>query len=434
MRPGASPEACRAAYRRLVRVHHPDAHPDATGAERAVHAAALRQVVVAYEALAGPGQAVGPADGPGWLAGARRRRAPGATRRRPRRRARRPGARRRRAAQLGRCGPGAGRDRHGPGGGVVRLVLRERRHVPDRALAAVARPGVRGPARLHPPAVLRHAPEPSVRTHRSLRRQPPPWRPTSTASSTRTARPPARTTGPSASSSTAPASNRPARGFRAALEAAPGLAVIAEIKRRSPSKGDLNVGLDPADVGHDLRGRRGVVPLGAHRPGVLRRLAGRPEGGQRGDPPAGAAEGLHGGAPRRLRRPADGRRLRAADRGRARPTPTSAGSTTSPARSASTPWSRCTTSPSWSGPWPPGATLVGVNQRDLVTFEVDPSARRADGRRDPRRRREGGRVGRPRRATTPAACATPATTRSWWARPSSPSPDPARTIQLLKGD
>jgi len=32
------------------------------------------------------------------------------------------------------------------------------------------------------------------------------------------------------------------------LEAAPGLAVIAEIKRRSPSKGDLNVGLDPADV------------------------------------------------------------------------------------------------------------------------------------------------------------------------------------------
>ncbi len=40
----------------------------------------------------------------------------------------------------------------------------------------------------------------------------------------------------------------PARGFRAALAAAPGLAVIAEIKRRSPSKGDLNVALDPADL------------------------------------------------------------------------------------------------------------------------------------------------------------------------------------------
>jgi indole-3-glycerol phosphate synthase len=38
----------------------------------------------------------------------------------------------------------------------------------------------------------------------------------------------------------------PARGFRAALAAAPELAVIAEIKRRSPSKGDLNADLDAA--------------------------------------------------------------------------------------------------------------------------------------------------------------------------------------------
>ena len=42
----------------------------------------------------------------------------------------------------------------------------------------------------------------------------------------------------------------PARGFRAALErdGAERLAVIGEIKRRSPSKGDLNVGLDPAGL------------------------------------------------------------------------------------------------------------------------------------------------------------------------------------------
>jgi indole-3-glycerol phosphate synthase len=43
----------------------------------------------------------------------------------------------------------------------------------------------------------------------------------------------------------------PARAFTAALrdEAATGaLAVIAEVKRRSPSKGDLNLGLDPADL------------------------------------------------------------------------------------------------------------------------------------------------------------------------------------------
>ncbi len=38
----------------------------------------------------------------------------------------------------------------------------------------------------------------------------------------------------------------PARGFRAALAERSELAVIAEIKRRSPSKGDLNVGLDPS--------------------------------------------------------------------------------------------------------------------------------------------------------------------------------------------
>lgn len=38
----------------------------------------------------------------------------------------------------------------------------------------------------------------------------------------------------------------PARGFAAALRDADGLAVISEIKRRSPSKGALNVDLDPA--------------------------------------------------------------------------------------------------------------------------------------------------------------------------------------------
>ena len=40
---------------------------------------------------------------------------------------------------------------------------------------------------------------------------------------------------------------RPVRPFRAAL-AAPGLGLIAEIKRRSPSKGELAPGLDPAVV------------------------------------------------------------------------------------------------------------------------------------------------------------------------------------------
>jgi indole-3-glycerol phosphate synthase len=38
----------------------------------------------------------------------------------------------------------------------------------------------------------------------------------------------------------------PPRGFAKAINASPHLAVIAEIKRRSPSKGDLNADLDPA--------------------------------------------------------------------------------------------------------------------------------------------------------------------------------------------
>jgi indole-3-glycerol phosphate synthase len=42
----------------------------------------------------------------------------------------------------------------------------------------------------------------------------------------------------------------PARGFRAALarDSVESLAVISEIKRRSPSKGDLNIGLDPVEI------------------------------------------------------------------------------------------------------------------------------------------------------------------------------------------
>lgn len=40
----------------------------------------------------------------------------------------------------------------------------------------------------------------------------------------------------------------PARGFRLALHDLSKLGVVAEIKRRSPSKGDLNVDLDPAEL------------------------------------------------------------------------------------------------------------------------------------------------------------------------------------------
>ncbi len=39
-----------------------------------------------------------------------------------------------------------------------------------------------------------------------------------------------------------------ARGFAEALRTAPGLGVIAEVKRRSPSKGDLNLDLNPVEL------------------------------------------------------------------------------------------------------------------------------------------------------------------------------------------
>ncbi|MCU4183615.1 indole-3-glycerol phosphate synthase TrpC [Acidiferrimicrobium sp. IK] len=45
----------------------------------------------------------------------------------------------------------------------------------------------------------------------------------------------------------------PARGFAAALRGEPGLSVIAEVKRRSPSKGPLAPDLDPAAVARDYQ-------------------------------------------------------------------------------------------------------------------------------------------------------------------------------------
>ena len=45
----------------------------------------------------------------------------------------------------------------------------------------------------------------------------------------------------------------PTRGFRDALVVGGDLAVISEVKRRSPSKGDLAVDLDPAELARTYR-------------------------------------------------------------------------------------------------------------------------------------------------------------------------------------
>jgi indole-3-glycerol phosphate synthase len=54
----------------------------------------------------------------------------------------------------------------------------------------------------------------------------------------------------------------PPRDFRAALDT-PGMSLIAEIKRRSPSKGDLNPGIDPSSMAecYERAGARAVSVL-----------------------------------------------------------------------------------------------------------------------------------------------------------------------------
>ena len=68
------------------------------------------------------------------------------------------------------------------------------------------------------------------------------------------------------------------RDFIAALKAreakSPGetaIALVAEIKRRSPSKGDIAPGLDPAEVARGVRLRRCVLFVGVDRRSAFRR-------------------------------------------------------------------------------------------------------------------------------------------------------------------
>ena len=90
----------------------------------------------------------------------------------------------------------------------------------------------------------------------------------------------------------------PAHPFASARRREDGVAVIAEIKRASPSKGPLAPDLDPARLAAAYQAGGAAALVGPHRPGVLRGLAGRPGRGPGRHRLAGAAQGLH-----RRRRP-----------------------------------------------------------------------------------------------------------------------------------